>query len=341
MMSIIQVAVSIVLIYFLFSVIVYVIVEWIAGLLELRGVILRRSIYDLFNDNMNQDFGALLYSHPQVENLKKSRDNLPSYIPSHNIAVGLIDLVGKQAEPPLYALNPDKTLAYTNRPICQIPDPYQRFVSGLDAMWESHLKTLLVNLYQHSGNLSTLTQAIERWYDTYMQRVSGWYKKRVRTIVIIVSILVTLAFNVDSIHIFKRITADPHLQKELNAAADQIIKDTSIQQAMRLSLHSDLDSLQRAYVGRPGYDSAYSLLIHSHIQSRQQQYQQLTENISSWNLPVGWGPRKNSSLLLSVLGWMLTVAALSAGAPFWFDALKRLVNVRNAGRRPLTTNKQV
>ncbi|MCO6491838.1 MAG: hypothetical protein J5I98_25710 [Phaeodactylibacter sp.] len=31
---------------------------------------------------------------------------------------------------------------------------------------------------------------------------------------------------------------------------------------------------------------------------------------------------------------IITALAISLGAPFWFDLLSRLVNMRNAGRRP-------
>ena len=34
------------------------------------------------------------------------------------------------------------------------------------------------------------------------------------------------------------------------------------------------------------------------------------------------------------LGWLLTALAISIGAPFWFDLLNRLVNVRHGVRRP-------
>jgi hypothetical protein len=36
-----------------------------------------------------------------------------------------------------------------------------------------------------------------------------------------------------------------------------------------------------------------------------------------------------------ILGWFLTIIAVSLGAPFWFDVLKRFVNVRSAGRSPV------
>jgi hypothetical protein len=32
---------------------------------------------------------------------------------------------------------------------------------------------------------------------------------------------------------------------------------------------------------------------------------------------------------------MITTVALTAGAPFWFDMLKKLVNIRAAGIKPL------
>lgn len=35
-----------------------------------------------------------------------------------------------------------------------------------------------------------------------------------------------------------------------------------------------------------------------------------------------------------LFGWLLTVAAVSLGAPFWFDTLKRFVNIRSAGPSP-------
>ncbi|RAJ07023.1 hypothetical protein LX64_02152 [Chitinophaga skermanii] len=35
-----------------------------------------------------------------------------------------------------------------------------------------------------------------------------------------------------------------------------------------------------------------------------------------------------------LLGWIITALALTLGAPFWFDLLKKLVNLRNAGIKP-------
>lgn len=67
-------------------------------------------------------------------------------------------------------------------------------------------------------------------------------------------------------------------------------------------------------------------------------------------LPVGWGP---SSLVTwkTCLGWLMTASTALFGAPFWFDLLRRLSNIRGSGQspnenkdpasRPATTESQV
>ncbi|MEM9258026.1 MAG: hypothetical protein AAGA62_00180 [Bacteroidota bacterium] len=56
-------------------------------------------------------------------------------------------------------------------------------------------------------------------------------------------------------------------------------------------------------------------------------------------LGLGWGEEPISELgtydwLSKILGFILTALAVSLGAPFWFDLLKKLVNIRSSGARP-------
>jgi hypothetical protein len=50
-------------------------------------------------------------------------------------------------------------------------------------------------------------------------------------------------------------------------------------------------------------------------------------------LPIGW-PRGEIALCWSIAGWFITAMSALFGAPFWFDALQRLVNVRGTGQKP-------
>ena len=38
-----------------------------------------------------------------------------------------------------------------------------------------------------------------------------------------------------------------------------------------------------------------------------------------------------------LLGWLLTAFAITLGAPFWFDMLKRVINIRGSGTKPPVT----
>jgi hypothetical protein len=54
-------------------------------------------------------------------------------------------------------------------------------------------------------------------------------------------------------------------------------------------------------------------------------------------LPIGWfdesGAVKPLTLLM-VVGWAVTSLSSLFGAPFWFDSLQRLVNLRGTGQKP-------
>lgn len=55
-------------------------------------------------------------------------------------------------------------------------------------------------------------------------------------------------------------------------------------------------------------------------------------------LPVGWDGI-SSSASVALLGWVATASSALFGAPFWFDLLQRLVNVRGTGPKPGAVNK--
>lgn len=49
-----------------------------------------------------------------------------------------------------------------------------------------------------------------------------------------------------------------------------------------------------------------------------------------WQWPWDW----NRSIWVKLLGLILTAIAVSLGAPFWFDMLNKIINIRAAGRAP-------
>ncbi|MEM7595565.1 MAG: hypothetical protein AAF383_29370, partial [Cyanobacteria bacterium P01_A01_bin.83] len=58
------------------------------------------------------------------------------------------------------------------------------------------------------------------------------------------------------------------------------------------------------------------------------------------NLPIGWNlsapwkkqfsPLNFAHVFNAVLGWLISAIAISMGAPFWFNVLKKLVNIKSS-----------
>ena len=122
-----------------------------------------------------------------------------------------------------------------------------------------------------------------------MDRLSGWYKRFVQVILLGLAILVTIGFNVSTIHVAQELWRQPTLQDR-------------------------------------GLTGSKFRLRHLRARVDHQQPQTLkTDFNEAATLPVGWGdanrPQGGAAWLLTVLGWLLAIGALTFGAPFWFDLL--------------------
>ena len=64
-------------------------------------------------------------------------------------------------------------------------------------------------------------------------------------------------------------------------------------------------------------------------------------NIAHANL-IAYADRRNQwsfrNFVLYVIGIVISGVSLSFGAPFWFETLVKLINIRRAGRKPETAN---
>jgi hypothetical protein len=57
--------------------------------------------------------------------------------------------------------------------------------------------------------------------------------------------------------------------------------------------------------------------------------------ISGLSLPIGWGNGvRPGTWYVALVGWLLTAIAVSLGAPFWFDLLGRVAQLRVTGAVP-------
>lgn len=68
-------------------------------------------------------------------------------------------------------------------------------------------------------------------------------------------------------------------------------------------------------------------------------FQDALKTLSQFTLPIGWStvPQSEWEWFQKLLGLAMTTLAVSLGAPFWFDLLKNLGNLRSSGPPPKTS----
>ncbi len=58
------------------------------------------------------------------------------------------------------------------------------------------------------------------------------------------------------------------------------------------------------------------------------------KELKALKLPFLWNKATDAVTWSVIAGWLITAIAISLGAPFWFDALGKLANLRTAGKKP-------
>ena len=168
---------------------------------------------------------------------------------------------------------------------------------------QGDLKNVLDALLDNSADVDTaLKDRLTEWFDEGITRVSGWYKRQVQVSIVVIAVLVTLATNASSIHIAEELWRNDALRASLAAQAET-------------ADNQNVDGLQ-----------ANNL-----------------EQLESF--PIGWDVPPDGSIwqtvalegwLKTILGWIITIAAVSLGAPFWFDLLSKVANLRGSGGKAKT-----
>lgn len=204
------------------------------------------------------------------------------------------------------------------------------------------LNALLLNIEEYvSEGESKLAKArgnVEKWFDDSMDRVSGVFKRYSLAMALIVGFLVSLILNVDSINLTLYLWREPSVREALAQNASQFaLPQGEMQSDPGKALQDFRDqfvglSLPVGWVVNESQASAWSDV----------NCQLFPGNGQSFGIPViGTSrcispPQSNNqtNILLKLAGIFITALAARQGAPFWFDILKRIVNLRGTGANP-------
>lgn len=179
-------------------------------------------------------------------------------------------------------------------------------------------------------------------FEEVMDRSSGWFKRRVQERLLIIGLVIAIAFNADTVQIYQKLTDNPEDRQAMLALAESFINNSKGDAYMLSADKSAAD------ISQPD-----TVILQEIIQMRSLVDSLIKNEIGSVRSPLGLGwdappTAPNGEELSSgakawwvakkIPGWLITALAISLGSPFWFDLLNRLINLRNAGKRP--ENKQ-
>ncbi|HEY0062672.1 MAG TPA: hypothetical protein VGC21_11155 [Telluria sp.] len=259
--TVLEVAAGLTFCYASVALIVSTVQEALASLLRLRARTLLAGIKSMLGDPNFNALARAVYSHALVS--PRAGNGIPSYIEPRNFAIALVESL--QAVP--------GAMSYLKHEIDTLQDP--------------QLRRVLQGIHERAaGDATRMEMEIALWFDSAMERVSVSYKRRSMAISLLLSLLLAVLFNIDSIHLFKALWQHPALTAQLAAVPETMSAET---------------------VG------------------------------ALFQLPIGWHtfpPRWDQSVVVQLAGWLITASTALFGAPFWFNLMKRTMQLRDTSAKP-------
>ena len=221
-----------------------------------------------------------------------------------------------------------------------------------------------------------LYKDVEQWFDAVMERVSGWYTRKTRNIVLAFAVLITLLLNIDTFAIAHELTENAPLRQAVAEKAEIFLAKNPAPAATVQNA-----STQASATADQDPAAAVPLTDTQSITATLAQLDLLKQGIDGLGVPVGWVidttvltvtapftpllalvatpidisqpgytatlvqaqgtqrlfPRTGADWGRKGAGLVVTMILLSLGAPFWYELLGKLVNMRNAGKPPPST----
>ncbi len=346
-LPILDLVAGLIFVYFLLSIINNSLIELVSAVFNLRARYMLQWLLKTFNADLSRTskegrppFYQLIIDHPIIDGLSKS-GICPNYISSKQFASALVDIIcSDQNSVPNGVVEMQKVIASTQLVPDQLRSTLLMFLSKSLAA-EKRIGDNVIGL-EH------FTQQVEEWYDHAMDRVGGVFKRSTMKMTLLFSIVATFSLNVDSITLAQYLYQNPEIRQKVAASALGAIQDSSyisISRKIKKAQAAVSDSSNTDSVRKQKNISVDSTLDQTlSILSDQSKTILETYSLINTSIPIGWGQADVEScrkahpngcwllyyLLEKLPGFIVTILALNLGAPFWFDVLGKIANLRSS-----------
>jgi hypothetical protein len=308
--EVLDVAIGVIFVFLLVSLMASAIREGIESWLKTRATHLEKGIRELLYDRDGNGLAQQFFEHPLIYTLyagdytvrdvtnawRTGGGNMPSYIPSRNFAVALMDLAARGPG------NSPSTKSPATSPIS-----VEMLRQNLSLLPSPQVRRILLTAIDNAQGDIQKTQAyLEAWYDGAMERVSGWYKRSTQRILFVIGLVIAIVLNVNTMTIVATLYQNKAAREALVGQAQAAVKDPNFTKQSYADVKNDINSLPLPI----GWSSQ-------------------KPQTNNTPVPPESDSEKYKRYLQTLAGWLLTALAASLGAPFWFDTLSKIMTVRS------------
>ena len=346
--KLIDTAIGMIFVYLIVAIAVTAGVELIASMLRLRSVNLAQGLLIMLGENpaaapqgarsLRSRLAGWIIGHSKVKNPAKAvvgneaatapPDSLTAQVLNHplinDLAVG--DRVAPRISPQLFAtalvavLNDAKN---NEKPFDDINKAFANIGELVGSITNTAVKDRLTPIIaqaqatvgEEAAKAQAAADAIAKWYDQAMSQASDWYKTRIQAVTLALATLIVVSCNIDSVRIAEALWNDGALRQSIATQAAAAVDDPNF---LKSACPPDPDGAKA-------------------VENVDCQGKALRAAIQQLNgLPAGWrgadyaGDNVVAGVARHFPGWLLTIAAASLGAPFWFGLLQRATPLRKS-----------
>jgi hypothetical protein len=320
--TVLDVGIGLVLIYFLLSLICSTINEGFSNLFGLRAASLKEGLDNL----LGSDVAKGIFDHHLVKGLVQ-KDALPwkrrpSYIPTRTFVMAALSSLNGQNFPAT---------------VDEVRLAIQKGVKDEDIK-----RALLALVDDARGDFNKMKDNLGVWFDHSMDRVSGWYRRKIQSYILIIAVFISFGLGVDTLALVKFLRADSALRESLVAIAKDEVEKPSTptgSDGAAPSPGAQPNAAQNLKKDVANLEALQTQFFNLNIPRYPVYY--FNDRVKDWQAAAGAHPPTPGFVAVlwfwfwqHSLGFVITSVALSLGSPFWFDLLNKLVSLRSTGQKP-------
>lgn len=183
------------------------------------------------------------------------------------------------------------------------------------------------------GQFASTTECIQMLYEQRMDRLIGSFKRNAQWWLLGIGLALAGATDADTLYMARVLSSDSAAREALVKLSENVKTPEDVQ-ALCGAPHSAAAPAPGASTGTGTAPPATTVQGSTTVAGLMACVQAQAPTVLGWTdqrraevFAGGWCPTR--AFFLALLGWFLTAVAISLGAPFWFDLIGKVANLRS------------